>query len=55
MTKCAQYITSDILKHAYATFKRDFDGIQVINLASPDVSVFSNNTNNPSYAKTGDR
>ena len=29
-------------------------GGKVINLASPDVSVFSNNTNNASYAKTGD-
>ena len=38
----------------YALVSSDFDGIQVINLASPDVSVFSNNTNNPSYAKTGD-
>ena len=51
----AQYITTVTLNTStYALVSSDFDGIQVINLASPDVSVFSNNTNNPSYAKTGD-
>ena len=38
----------------YALVSSLYGGIQVINLASPDVSVFSNNTNNASYAKTGD-
>ena len=51
-----QYITMVTLNTStYALVSSLYGGIQVINLASPDVSVFSNNTNNHiSYAKTGD-
>ena len=50
-----QYITMVTLNTStYALVSSLYGGIQVINLASPDVSVFSNNTNNASYAKTGD-
>ena len=51
-----EYITMVTLNTStYALVSSLSGGIQVINLASPDVSVFSNNTNNASYAKTGDR
>ena len=52
----AQYIITVTLNTStYALVSAIYDdGIQVINLISPDVSVFSNNTNNASYAKTGD-
>ena len=44
-----QYITMVTLNTStYALVSSLYGGIQVINLASPDVSVFSNNTNNPS-------
>ena len=52
-----QYITMVTLNTStYALVSSFYGGIQVINLASPDVSVFSNNINNNpiSYAKTGD-